>query len=135
MLQKFFFPTEILSNTSNINVPPFPYMSVCLCVCLSPFKMLRCFVNLRYFALHSLFLRAARSFYDSLWYLHTYAHTYKSSFRETILHKDLLNKKVSKWSKFFGGAEIQKLTEKEPKNPLFWPKIAVYLFFLKKSSS
>ena len=32
---------------------------------------------------------------------------------------------------FFFGAEIQKMTEIDPKNPLFWPKIAVNQFFLK----
>ena len=32
------------------------------------------------------FLRTARSFYGSLWYLRTYARTYKSSLREVILH-------------------------------------------------
>ena len=77
-----------------------------------------------------MFLRTARSFYDSLWYLHTYILTYlrtylrtshlpgNSSYTKTPLPKSVPND-TSSCSKFFLGAKIQKMTKIEPKTRLF----------------
>ena len=52
-----------------------------------------------------------------------------SSYTKTSLTKSVPND-TSPCSKFFFRVEIQKITKIEPKNPLFWPKIAVNQFFL-----
>ena len=100
-----------------------------------------------------MFLRTARSFYDSLWYLHTYILTYLHTYVRTYVRTyvqvifqgthptlKLLYQKVSQMIQvhvpnFFFRAEIQKMTKIDPKTPLSWQKIAVNQFFLKNSSS
>merc|ERR1712035_152490 len=71
------------------------------------------------------FLRTARSFYGSLWYLRTYLRTYvQVTFRRTHPTLKLIKQKMSEIIKvnvpnFFYFAEIQKMTKLGPKNR-FW---------------
>ena len=72
-----------------------------------------------------LFLRTARSFYESLWYLLTYVLTYvQVIFRRSHLTLKLIKQKTSEIIQvnvpnFFYFAEIQKMTKLGPKNR-FW---------------
>ena len=77
-----------------------------------------------------------------LTYVLTYILTYlrtshlpgNSSYTKTLLTKNVPND-TSPCSKFFFWGRNPKNDRGRVKNPLFWPKNAVYLFFLKKSSS
>merc|ERR1712240_694328 len=80
------------------------------------------------------FLRTARSFYDSLWHLRTYIHTYeltyiltnKSLLKKSSYTKTLLTKKVpndtSTCSKFFFRGRNPKNDRDRPKKTSFLTK-------------
>ena len=102
---------------------------------LSRFKMIEIHLNMiKYFLFHFTlivvyFLRTARSFYESLWYLLTYLLTYvrtshlweKSSYTKTYKTKNVRNY-TSQCSKFFLFWRNPKNDQVRAKKPILGPK-------------